>query len=122
MVATGGRHTCWIRGNGSIGCRGDNTSGQSAVPAPAEGAFDQNPYTYTAVTAGSTHTCAIDGDGNEAQTRGAVRCWGSNLEGQSTPPSGIFTAITAGGAHTCGLRSNGVVECWGDNTYSQAPR
>ena len=121
-IAAGGDHVCWIRGNGEVSCNGDDTSGQVTVPAPSAGAFDQDPYTYTALTAGTAHTCAIDSDGNDAQTRGAARCWGSNLEGQSTPPSGIFTAITAGGAHTCGLRSNGTVECWGDNTYGQAPR
>lgn len=34
-------------------------------------------------------------------------------------PSGTFVAVTAGDRHTCGLRSNGYVECWGDNSVNQ---
>ena len=122
-VTAGGKHTCWLSRDGTVGCRGSDTSGQSTVPTAEEGAFDQNAYTYRAITAGGTHTCAIDAAGNAEQTRGAARCWGSDSDGQSTPPSDVvFDAITAGGSHTCGLRSNGTVACWGDNTHSQAPR
>ena len=121
-VTAGDKHTCWLSRDGTVGCQGNDTSGQSTVPTASEGAFDQSSYTYSAITAGGAHTCAIDADGNAVQNRGTARCWGSNLDGQSTPPSGTFTAITAGGSHTCGLRSNGTVACWGDNTYGQAPR
>ena len=121
-VTAGSKHTCWLSRDGTVGCRGNNTSGQSTVPAAAEGAFDQATYTYSAITAGGAHTCAIDADGNAEQTRGAARCWGNNLDGQSTPPSGVFDAITAGRLHTCGLLPNGRVACWGENTYGQAPR
>ncbi|MCY4101874.1 MAG: RCC1 domain-containing protein, partial [bacterium] len=69
--------------------------------------------TYTAITAGSLHTCALDADG-------AVTCWGSNTDwlrgptGATDAPGGHFTAISAGGASSCGVRADGGVECWGD--------
>ena len=87
-----------------------------------EGDFDQELYTYTELSAGGAHTCAINGDGNATQAKGTVRCWGSNLYGQSTQPSGVFDSISAGEFHTCGLRQNGTVACWGDNSYGQTPR
>jgi len=31
-----------------------------------------------------------------------------------------FVRVAAGGLHSCGLRSSGVVECWGDNGVGQA--
>ena len=34
--------------------------------------------------------------------------------------SGRYTAVTAGGAHTCGLRDDGTITCWGDNSRRQA--
>ena len=49
------------------------------------------------------------------RTDGSVKCWGSDWEGQSTPPSGEFISVSAGGYHTCGVRTDGSVECWGSN-------
>ena len=40
--------------------------------------------------------------------------------GQATPPSGEFASVSAGGLHTCGVRTDGAVECWGDDDYGQA--
>ena len=121
-VAAGGEHTCWLYRNGIVACKGNDTSGQSTPPVVPEGDFDQEPYTYTTISAGDAHTCAINGDGNATQVKGSVRCWGSDLYGQSTPPAGIFESINAGAFQTCGLRQDGTITCWGDNTYGQAPR
>lgn len=121
-VSAGGNHTCALNRDGTARCQGDDTSGQSSPPMPLEEAFDQTDFTYSEISAGGEHTCAIDGDGNAVQTKGTVRCWGSNLFGQSTPPAGVFAAISSAKYHTCGLRPNGTVSCWGDNTYGQAPR
>ena len=121
-LTAGGAHTCWLIRDGTAGCAGDNTSGQSTPPAAGEGDIDQAAYTYTAISAGKSHTCAIEADGNSVQRVGTVRCWGSNDAGQSTPPSGVvFDDISAGGNHTCGLKVDGTVRCWGDNSYGQAP-
>ncbi|WP_420444035.1 hypothetical protein [Candidatus Poriferisodalis sp.] len=32
------------------------------------------------------------------------------------PTPATFTAVSAGGSHSCGLRSNGSVTCWGNNS------
>ena len=69
--------------------------------------------TFTEVSAGSWHTCGLTRDG-------AVVCWGQNLEGKATPPTGTFIQVSAGDAHTCGLKRDGVIECWGSSRFGQA--
>lgn len=92
-------------------------------PAPVSA----NPLTgMTAVTAGSSHTCAVSEEG-------AMKCWGANHIGQlgdgtilerTRPvdvaglPSGV-AAIAAGGSHTCALTTDGDLQCWGANFYGQ---
>ena len=73
---------------------------------------------YTAVSAGSEHSCAVRGDG-------AIDCWGTNRSGETVAPAGRFSAVAAGGGlvtgdHSCGLRTDGTIECWGYNFYGQA--
>jgi len=74
------------------------------------------------ITAGRNHTCAL-------LSTGAVKCWGSNSNGQlgdnttndrhtPTPVTGLpsdVTAITTGRNHTCALLATDAVECWGYN-------
>jgi alpha-tubulin suppressor-like RCC1 family protein len=91
------------------------------APSPASAAI----VTFTKVSAGYDHTCAIS-------SGGAVYCWGSNSFGQlgngnntdsNTPilVSGLTsgaTAISAGSRHTCVI-VNGAAKCWGLNLWGQ---
>ena len=43
--------------------------------------------TFTAVSAGFSSACAL-------RTDGTLACWGTNFEGESTPPAGTFTALS----------------------------
>ena len=60
------------------------------------------------VSAGGSHTCAIRDDHS-------IACWGSDEDGQSTPPSGTFMQLSSGSRHTCGLRTDRTVACWGSD-------
>ena len=71
------------------------------------------PPVYTAVSAGSLHTCGLGSDSS-------IECWGYDGLGRATAPVGSFVAVSAGGTHTCGLHAGGSVECWGDDTLGQA--
>ena len=79
------------------------------------------------LSAGSHHTCAIDG------ARG-LRCWGSNEYGQlgdgtavnrSLPvrvkhlDSDIAAVAATSFSRTCALRANGEVLCWGANQFGE---
>ena len=37
------------------------------------------------------------------------------------PPTGTYTQVAAGASSVCALRTDGVVDCWGNNFYGQAP-
>ena len=74
--------------------------------------------TFTAISSGTYHTCALRADGTPV-------CWGAKLGdegevigqtgfGQSEPPEGEhFVSISSGGNHTCALRAGGTPVCWG---------
>lgn len=58
----------------------DPDSGEKASMPPAYPSPD--PITFTAVTAGSYHSCGLAVDGS-------VICWGDNTSEQSDPPPGL---------------------------------
>jgi alpha-tubulin suppressor-like RCC1 family protein len=138
VIAAGDYHTCAIADGGILECWGSNASGQISPI----GAYTPNvtlPRTVllnedhpVSVAAGSEHTCVINPDGN---FQGAVRCWGTNLNGQlgNDTYDGQFTAynaptvagagsnasfVAAGGDHSCAI-VNGVVSCWGANSKGE---
>jgi hypothetical protein len=85
---------------GALAAWGDNTFGQSTVPAGLTG--------VTAIAGGEAHSLAVKSDGT-------VVAWGANDQGQSTVPAGLtgVTAIAAGLAHSVALKSDGTVVAWG---------
>ena len=59
------------------------------------------------------------------QGESSVACWGGNIYGQCTVPSGIGTpenpvaSVAAGLYHTVALLTDGSVACWGLNSTGQ---
>lgn len=92
---------------GDVVAWGDNTYGQTTVPA---GLANQ-----ARVCAGAGHTLSLGLDG-------VVVAWGRNNYGQATVPAGqgACTAIAAGAFHSLALRVDGTVSAWGRNNYNQA--
>lgn len=130
-LAAGGGHTCGLAKSvtpGSLFCWGANGRGQlgtgSRTDSPVPFGVRGN-HTYSTVTAGTSHTCALATDGQPY-------CWGDNSVGQlgtgkggaSIVPARLndslrFTAISAGGDATCAVRADGGVACWGSNAAGQ---
>jgi alpha-tubulin suppressor-like RCC1 family protein len=144
-VAAGSDHTCGLRSDGTLWCWGAAHLGQLGIGttwhggrlAPEQVVASGEPMggsawaDWTAVAAGSQHTCGLRQDGT-------LWCWGAPRRGalgdgtlteQRTPaqvlaagegPGGVvwtdWTAVEAGGGHTCGLREDGTLWCWGDGS------
>ena len=74
--------------------------------------MDAPSGTFTTISAGYRHSCAL-------RTDGTAECWGHNFSGEATAPAGTFTTISAGDDHSCALRTDGTAECWGSNFEGQ---
>jgi hypothetical protein len=142
QITAGEIHTCALLGSGIVRCWGANGAGRlgyghtddigddlDEVPSGA-GEVDVGG-TVLQLSAGGEHTCAL-------LAGGAVRCWGSNLEGQlghdyaltvgddEGPASGRLvdiegTAIqvATGSTHTCAVFDTGALRCWGASWAGQ---
>ncbi len=136
-ILAGGRVTCWGRNNlGQLGL-GDNVDRGNAPNQMG----DNLPIvdlgtgrTAVAISAGFQFTCAL-------LDNATVKCWGSNSLGQlglgatgsrgdgpgemgdNLPAVNLGTGRTATalstGSATCARLDNGLVKCWGDNTFGQ---
>ena len=133
-VAAGGSHSCGVI-NGSAYCWGSNSAGQlgngsnlDTNSAVLVGGGTMAGKDVTAISAGSSHTCAI--------ANGEAYCWGDNSAGQlgnnTTTQSNVpvkvqgmsglaVTSITAGGNFSCAIADQRAY-CWGSNTYGQIGR
>lgn len=121
-LLVGGTVECW--GNNFDGQLGRGTTGGSfngELPGPVSGLTN-----VKAITAGSTHACALLNDGT-------VKCWGSNDSNQIGNNDGGNDALTpvtvsglsnvigiaGGNAHSCALLNDGTIKCWGSNFAGQ---
>jgi alpha-tubulin suppressor-like RCC1 family protein len=137
-LAAGGDHTCAVDTNGKAWCWGEDgtlATGDSSLGALPKhthrriAAFTDlgAPADFVQIDTDVTHTCAV----SAAQD---VFCWGENFFGQLGAPQGIpsstrallirsgnrYKSIVTGMSHSCAVQaSNGLVDCWGDNSQFQ---
>ena len=105
-VAGGDFHSLGLNADGSIVGRGDNSLGQTNVPAPNTG--------FVAIAADGRHSLGLKADGS-------IVGWGGNGSGQTDVPAPNtgFTAVAAGANHSLGLKADGSVVAWGSNGFGQ---
>ncbi|HEY0155331.1 MAG TPA: hypothetical protein VGB92_25175 [Longimicrobium sp.] len=126
QVTAKGGHSCALMRSRQLYCWGDNTSYQlgassagrrSGVPVRVQGL-----PALKAVTAGLSHTCALD-------VEGYAYCWGtfrdylvvfaSWAEPRRVSETLRFEQISSGGEQSCGLTADGNAYCWGVNHSRQ---
>jgi len=128
--SAGYQSACAIRSSDSqLYCWGGNGSGQlgQGYSSWRETALRVgSPNTYSSVSMGYTHACAI------RSSDSTLWCWGDNWAGQvgdgtttnRTSPvqvsgGGAWTAVSVSPYHTCALKSGGTLWCWGANWNGQ---
>lgn len=104
-VAAGMSHSCAVTSTGGLLCWGDNTEGQTEVPAEVDG--------WLQVSAGVTHTCAVTAERT-------LRCWGGRhrwtpvAHHEAAVPSGeLWHHVSAGHAFSCAVSLSHRLACWG---------
>jgi alpha-tubulin suppressor-like RCC1 family protein len=97
-------HVLVVKSDGTVSATGDNSAGQTNVPAGLTG--------VVAVAAGSGSSMALKSDGTVVE-------WGASWMGSA--PSGLtgVVAIARGTDHALALKSNGTVVAWGHNAEGQ---
>ncbi|WP_440993745.1 RCC1 domain-containing protein [Cysteiniphilum litorale] len=131
-MSLGYAHACALGNDNNAYCWGSNGTGQLGNGSTAARAqpilvTKPNGVSFTAISVGSYHACALGGDNN-------AYCWGRNNSGElgdgSTfdkyqptlvkKPNGVsFTAVFPGGAHTCALGDDNNAYCWGSSDYGR---
>lgn len=138
-ISAGGHHACALDTEGRAWCWGSNQAGAVGMPlnlcreCGGLPRVVQTTLRFTAISAGTNHTCAIATDKR-------AYCWGDDyysalgtgqanvcgaLDGRlcaSTPvPVGgnfTFKSIVAGTFGTCGLTESSVAKCWGFQAFT----
>ncbi|MDP1806652.1 MAG: hypothetical protein Q8K72_15855 [Acidimicrobiales bacterium] len=89
-------HSLALKADGTVVAWGDNTFGQTNVPA---GLTD-----VVSIAAGGWHSVALKADGT-------VVAWGRNDAGQGTVPAGLngVTAVSTAFIHNLALKTDGTV-------------
>ncbi len=129
-VAAGNFFTCALTTPGGVKCWGSNTAGQlgddttDTRPTPAD--VSGLASGVSAIGAGGAHACA-------RTVAGAMKCWGSNIDGQLGDGSGLrrlmpidvrglasgVTHMALGLSHTCAVTHAGGAKCWGYNEFGE---
>ena len=129
-VSAGFEFTCGLATDQTAWCWGQAQQGEVGVPstnnavAPVQAGSAAD--TYTAISTGLDHTCALRPDHH-------IRCWGGNEAGQlgddtttggPTPVAvgqdlATWASVTASGAHTCAIDTAGALWCWGANLHDE---
>ena len=158
FLDAGASHNCAIRSNGKIACWGNDDDGRLGNGTTAGNTEENSPTDVLhigmstaqesnaiAMSAGTSHTCAIIA-ANTSDTSGAAVCWGKQDNGRlgngsiavgsvDSPQINVdrivsvmetggsnldrgVTAISAGRQNTCAIH-NLVVKCWGSNLSGQ---
>ncbi len=130
FVATGYRHSCAIKTDGTLWCwgRGDNGQRGENATAPSNQTTPvavSGGGTWKRVAAGNAHSCGIKSDDT-------LHCWGANSSGQLgdnsttqrlvptvTSGGGIWKHVATSSSHTCAITTVGAAYCWGYNTNGQ---
>ena len=118
-LADGGRAYCW--GSNRWGQLGDGTLEDRAQPLPVMG-----ERAFSSITTGRSFVCALDAEGatycwgRDSGNFGLGRNWGGSVpEPVAAAPGHRFVSLSAGHSHVCGLDGEGIVYCWGGNTWGQ---
>ena len=143
-ISAGSAHTCAVLDNATVKCWGLNIDGQLGLGDIDNRGDDAGEMgdalttvdlgtgrTAVAISAGSTHTCAV-------LDNATVKCWGGGAFGQlgvgsvdsigdgpgemgnalaavSLGTGRTVKALSSGDAHTCAILDNNSVKCWGGN-------
>lgn len=130
-ISVGASSACAVVSGGGVDCWGSNAFGQLGDGSTESGSDSPVPVngitSAVAVAVGSDAACAVLDDGT-------VQCWGNNSNGQlgvgtlatsesATPVAiasfGSVRSIASAGQSFCAVRTDGSVQCWGDNSYGQ---
>ncbi len=68
---------------------------------------------------GDSRGLTPDGSAEHLDTPILMRV-GDDSSGRASPPAGTFTSVSAGYLFACGLRTDGTIACWGDNSFAEA--
>jgi Regulator of chromosome condensation (RCC1) repeat len=86
---------------------GGSPDSDSGTPDSDSGGGGSAYQDWVAVSAGDEFACGLHADGT-------ISCWGGDLHGETSPPSGSFTAVAAMAYTACAVQADGEIVCWGN--------